>query len=356
MNELIVNLHMHTRYSDGDGSHQDIIDAAVKAGIDIAIVTDHNTLVSGAERYFQNGDHKGLLLVGEEVHDQDRRPQKSHLLVLNTNRELATYASDPQILIDQVRSSRGLSFIAHPVDTELKLFHEDDISWEDWEVTGYTGIELWNNFSEFKGRIKSKGSAIWLAFFPQYVAEGPYPEILKKWDQLLSTGRKVVAVGGSDAHALRLHLGPIKRTVFPYELHFQSINTHILTSAPLSGELQKDKQMVYQALGEGHSFIGYDLPFPTLGFRFTAQSVGNIASMGDEIILENGATLQIRVPEKAQVRLLKNGDVIKTWEDAEFCTHITSEPGIYRVEVYVYFLGKIRGWIFSNPITIKKAV
>jgi len=75
MNELIVNLHMHTVYSDGDGSHQDILNAAIKSGIDVAIVTDHNTLVGGVEQYFKSGNHKGLLLVGEEIHNQDRQPQ-----------------------------------------------------------------------------------------------------------------------------------------------------------------------------------------------------------------------------------------------------------------------------------------
>ncbi len=33
IHEIIVNLHMHTRYSDGAGSHADIAAAAMKAGI-----------------------------------------------------------------------------------------------------------------------------------------------------------------------------------------------------------------------------------------------------------------------------------------------------------------------------------
>lgn len=354
MNELIVNLHIHTRYSDGDGLHKDIIEAAIRTGIDVAIVTDHNTLVRGVEQYFQKGDHKGLLLVGEEVHDQDRHPAKSHLLVLNCDRELAAYASDPQVLIDHVRSLRGLSFLAHPVDHDIKFLNEEDISWVDWHVKGYTGIELWNNFSEFSGRFKNKLSALFFAFFPQFIARQPHPEVLKKWDDLLSSGKKVVAVGGSDSHALRLRWGPLKKTIFPYEFHFESINSHILVPKELGGNLQNDKKMIYDAIGAGRSFIGYDLPAPTFGFRFTAQSVGKSASMGEEIAIKNGVTLQIRVPEIAVVRLLRNGKVIKTWDDTQFCTYITSKPGIYRVEVYIHFLGKLRGWIFSNPIVVKK--
>ena len=47
MHEIILNLHMHTRYSDGAGTHADIATAAMKAGLDAVIVTDHNVLVNG---------------------------------------------------------------------------------------------------------------------------------------------------------------------------------------------------------------------------------------------------------------------------------------------------------------------
>jgi hypothetical protein len=74
--------------------------------------------------------------------------------------------------------------------------------------------------------------------------------------------------------------------------------------------------------------------------------------MGDEISIENGITIQIRLPFPTEVRLLHNGQVIKTWEKRETCTHITTEPGVYRVEAFIRFAGKKRGWIFSNPIYV----
>ena len=39
MHEIVVNLHMHTRYSDGTGTHKDIAHAAIKCGLDAVIVT-----------------------------------------------------------------------------------------------------------------------------------------------------------------------------------------------------------------------------------------------------------------------------------------------------------------------------
>ena len=76
MQEIIVNLHMHTRYSDGSGVHKDIADAAIQTGVDAVIVTDHNVLVRGVEGYYRFNRPSTslrtrgvLLLVGQEVHD-----------------------------------------------------------------------------------------------------------------------------------------------------------------------------------------------------------------------------------------------------------------------------------------------
>jgi len=96
MHEIVVNLHMHTRYSDGSGTHKDIAQAAMEADLDAVIVTDHNVLVQGVEGYYRSGPRRVLLLVGQEVHDQARVPQKNHLLIFNANRDVATFAPDPQ--------------------------------------------------------------------------------------------------------------------------------------------------------------------------------------------------------------------------------------------------------------------
>ena len=60
MHEIVVNLHMHTRYSDGSGTHRYIATAALKAGVDVVIVTDHNVLVNGFEGYYKEKNKKIL--------------------------------------------------------------------------------------------------------------------------------------------------------------------------------------------------------------------------------------------------------------------------------------------------------
>lgn len=354
VNEIVINLHIHTPYSDGYGSHSQIAATALRAGLDAVIVTDHNVLVSGMEKIYKDGDRRLLMLIGEEIHDQARQPQKSHLLVIGANRELATLAYDPQRLMEGVRQAGGLSFIAHPVDPAAPAVGEPDISWEDWQVQGFTGIELWNGLSEFKSRLKTKLHAIFYALNPHLVAQGPFPEVLRRWDDLLRDGQKVVAIGGSDAHALPGRLGILRRTLFPYEFHFKAINTHLFIPTPLTGDLGTDRRLVLDALGQGRGFVGNDLPMSTRGFRFTAKGKDRTAWMGDEVSAQGGVTLQIRLPLPSECRLIRNGKVIKTWFTRETCTHITNEPGVYRVEVYVNYLGRKRGWIFSNPIYIKE--
>lgn len=353
MHEIVVNLHMHTRYSDGSGTHKEIAQAALKAGVDVVIVTDHNVLVQGVEGYYRSGPNRVLLLVGQEVHDQARNPQKNHLLVFNANRDVATFAPDPQRLVDAVREAEGMSFIAHPSDPAAPVFGEGDISWERWDVSGFTGLELWNGLSELKVHLKSKAHGIFYAYFPQFIGHGPLPEVLRKWDELLLDGRRIVAVGGSDAHAWPHSMGPLTRVIFPYEFHFKAINTHVFIPEPLSGDSAVDRRLVYDALENGRCFIGYDLAAPTKGFIFKAQGREKSVLMGEELPAQGGVTLQIRLPSLAECCLIKDGQVYKKWQHGDNFAHITTAPGIYRVEAYRRYLGRRVGWIFSNPIYIR---
>jgi predicted metal-dependent phosphoesterase TrpH len=102
---------MHTRYSDGHGSHREIAQAAIKAGLDAIIVTDHNVLVNGMEKYVQNGNKRVLMLVGEEGHDPTRLPQKNHLLVFGASQELSSLAYEPQNLSMAFVGMAGYHFL-----------------------------------------------------------------------------------------------------------------------------------------------------------------------------------------------------------------------------------------------------
>jgi len=355
IHEYVGNLHIHTPYSDGEGSHLDIAHAALAAGLDFVVVTDHNVWVSGVEGYYRGGPRRSLLvLVGEEVHDMRRDPQTNHMLVYGMEREVAPLASNPQALINAINEAGGLSFLAHPMEKAAPLFHEPAISWVDWSVSDYTGIELWNYMSEFKNYLTSRRAALQAALNPDQYISGPPPETIALWDRLLAEGKRVRIVGSADAHATRYSMGPISRVVFPYEYLFRCVNTHLVTPHAFTGDVDHDKQVVYNALRLGHAYIGYDLPASTRGFRFTAQGLNASAIMGDRIRLGDGVTLQIVSPLVADVRLLKDGVRVHQELEGTHTTYIARDPGVYRVEVYLSYKGKLRGWIFSNPIYIYK--
>lgn len=354
MEEYICNLHIHSKYSDGSGNYQQIANAAINRHVDIIIVTDHNILVQGLEGYRFRDGRQCLVLSGEEVHDQDRMPQKNHTLVVGSEKECAQFAADPQNLMTRVMEAGGLSFLAHPYESALPLFHETDISWDSWEVQDFTGIELWNSFSEFKTVVQTMPQALYYAFQPDLIQHGPLSQTLAKWDELLSKGNHVVAVGGSDAHAQSYRSGPIKKIIFPYEFHFSAINNHLLLDKPLNGDLEHDKRLVYHALQKGTLFIGNDLISPSQGFRFSAENDDSSITMGEELFINRGATIRINLPQPASIRFLHNGQVIQSAENSAQLVQTITEPGAYRLEAYLRYRGKSRGWIFSNPIYISK--
>ncbi len=352
--EYVGNLHIHTCYSDGSGSHAEIADAAIRAGLDFVIVTDHNVHVTGVEGYY-HGDRPGqrvLLLVGEEIHDTRRAPQANHLLVYGADTELSPYASVPEKLLAEAQARSAPTYLAHPVEVAAPLFGEAALPWVSWEFDGYTGIELWNYMSEFKSYLSSKALAARAATSPDQFISGPFPETLALWDKLLREGKRVKVIGNADAHANTYSMGPLQRVIFPYDYLFRCVNTHILTPMPLNGEFEQDKQLIIAALREGECFVGYDLPASTRGFQFIAQGLNTSAVMGEWLRVGHGVTLQIVCPQIARVRLICDGEVVLEEQEGTHRTYIATQPGVYRVEAYLSYKGRQRGWIFSNPIFI----
>jgi hypothetical protein len=343
------NVHMHTTLSDGTTDHDQLARTAGEAGLDFIIVTDHNVYQPGLEGWRDNT----LVLVGEEVHDPQREPQSSHLLCFGIDKDVASHAAHPQAVIDAVNDQGGFTFLAHPFERDVAEFlPEPNISWRDWGVTGYAGLEVWNYMSEFKSVLKNRAQALLYAYAPGLAISGPYPETLEKWDQLLRDGR-ISALGGSDAHGTVYHLGPLARQVLPYDYLFRAVNTHLLSPKPLVGDLAHDRRVVYEALRDGHGFLGYEQSAPLAGFAFWAQSGGAEATMGEELHLAGRTVLRARLPGPGRIRLLRNGEVLA---QAQGCRldWVGQRTGAYRLEAYRRYAGQWRTWIVSNPIYVRR--
>ncbi|MDQ3250070.1 MAG: CehA/McbA family metallohydrolase [Chloroflexota bacterium] len=362
---------MHTTHSDGTGTVDDIVAAAQTAGLDFVYVTDHNVLVRAQEEGYRRGV---LTLVGQEVHDEVRIPQRNHLLCLGVTADATPHARQPQALIDAVHAQNGLTFLAHPFE-DLTPLAQEHWGWENWEVTGYTGIELWNYMSSFRRFTTSTLRSVVMGFLPHYFLRGPSPLTLRKWDELTQV-RPIVAIGGTDVHAWTYTIRGVRRVFLPYLHCARALNTHILTSSPLLGSqheadhqseiVQHDHALVLQALQAGHCWTGYDLAGSSQGFRFRAWQLPSgeqpAAQQNPQAILGDtlaapvpGCVTHFRVntPVPAEIRLLRNGNIVQRCH-GQVLNYASAEPGVYRVEVWRQRWGRPRGWIFSNPIYVRQ--
>ena len=354
MNELVANIHIHSVYSDGTKTPLEIAKIASHYGIDIIVLTEHNVFPKGFEGYYTFENNKILLLTGEEIHDQKRQPQKNHMLAIGIEKDFSRLADNTQKLIDELNQAGALSFIAHAYDPALPMIGEADLSWVDWSIHGFTGLELWNNLSELKIRVKKIWQAPFFAFFPKFMALEPPRQIRDIWDSLLAKNEKIVAIGGADAHNLIYHVGPFSKEIFPYRYHFHTINNHILTNSELVGNVKADKHTIVNAIRNGHLFIAYDLVKPSKGFRFFLKNAGEIVQMGSSTLFQKDQEIIAELPYPAECRLIRNGQMIDKRKANHKYSWIVRSPGVYRLECYRRYLGKKRGWIFTNPLYISE--
>jgi len=349
MNEIILNAHIHTRYSDGMKTHREIADIAATHDLDAILITDHNVFPTGVGGYYKFGNKQILVVIGEEIHDTNRQPQKNHLLAFGIDKSYTKYAADPQSLINKITEDGGLTFLAHAYDPALPAFGDGNLSWVDWSVTGFSGIELWNNLSEIKVRNPNKLQAYFFAIFPSFISLEPPIQIREKWDQLLMYGAPLSAIGGSDAHTLPFKIGPFRIKVFPYDYHFRSINNHLLLEYALVGDAKKDQLSILNSLKAGRLFIANDQVFASRGFRCWIDKNNSNFQMGDKVPYQPDLVLKAILPAKADCYLLKNGKRIQAFRNSnKVIIPITSE-GIYRLECYRRYRFRKRGWIFTNP-------
>jgi hypothetical protein len=349
MNEYVGNIHVHTTYSDGTADFDEVAGAAKSAGLDFVLTSDHNTLAplrEGREHYYGGV----LVLVGTEVGKDN-----NHYLAWRVSDEIPDDPDNPQSIIDGVNAQGGIGFIAHPHEKGCKYGYSGKaFTWDDWDVEGFTGVCIWNFTSQWKGSVTDPFSALYYFLFRRGAVRSPEPETMAKFDELLAA-RKVVAIGGTDAHGFRFGWWPFKPRIFPYKYLFRTINTHILTDDALTGDLAHDRDIVYGALEEGRCFVGYDLLGDTRGFEFYAMSGGSVALMGGELELAGSVKFVVKLPGRVSyIKVFRDG---KPWREemSTFSIFTANQPGVYRVEVSRQGIsGNLRTWIVSNPIYVRE--
>lgn len=372
-------LHVHSAFShDSRGTIEEILAAAKATGVRVIMFTEHP---ADHYDYFKDG-HQGvkdgvLLIPGAETGGYLAYPTRSL-------KEEKT--GTPQEFADLVRRDDGLIFLCH---LEERM---------DWNIAGLTGSEIYNTHADFMEETKFISSlktplgllALVPAVkqFPQetFAALQDYPAgYLKKFDELCQQTRHT-GVSANDAHhnqAFRgrltddgkmqlddalgkklLTLDPDKvpfikpmvsgkkpgDLVFeldldPYERSFRHVSTHLLMN-----EVTHDS--VWQALKGGRAYVAFDWMGDPTGFVFRADRGDEGWTIGDEVPAAGELRLRAAAPLAGKIKLIRNGEVIAENEGSTL-EKTVSEPGVYRVEVWLTLAGEPRPWILTSPIYVR---
>ncbi len=138
-----ADLHMHSTYSDGIGTIQQILDyTQMYTNLDVIALTDHD-VIDGALRMrdlWSKGSYRFDFVVGEEV-----STLSGHLLALFIEKRIPAHLSMEES-IDLIHAQGGLAIVAHPLNqffrhscprSVLERIQASQNVWLD-------GIETWN--------------------------------------------------------------------------------------------------------------------------------------------------------------------------------------------------------------------
>jgi hypothetical protein len=339
-------IHCHSTYSDGTGDMEEIGKAANDAGLDFVMMTDHDQMKpveDGQEKW--NGS--SLIICGTEI-----TPEKNHYIVFG-DKKLKDVEKlkglKPQEVIDAVNAQNWFGFIAHPDHGGTQKFGIPSYRWEDWNVSNYTGMSLWDLMTDWQSQLDREDVSVDVHSEFEDWLSGPRIETLKRWDQL-NLKAKVVGIGEVDNHKYKKEYNGQMLEIFPYETAFKTVTNHILIDKPLDKDFKKAKKQVLEAVKHGALYVSFDWWDDPTDFSFEIDNGKKIAGMGDSIELSEKTELVASFPQEALLNVYKNGESILEEEGDEILVDLT-EPGAYRVEA----MRNDIVWILSNNIYVQAA-
>src|SRR5713101_6421503 len=343
-------IHVHSSLGGhSTGTFAELIAAAKTNQLDFVIMTEHPQAEFDTSAMTLSGMHAGILFVnGNEV----ATTSGDRLLVIPGSADAASMSTQTtQEVIAKQKSAGGIAFAAYPSESQ---------NWQSSSVDGVEVYDLFTNARQYNAFVavfdslwSYRGAAdLMFANFFTRPAEN-----LKRWDETISPGRRLVAIAGNDAHSnvgLSVNDASGKQwlgiKLDPYERSFRTVRTHVL--------IKKDKgltrEALLEAISQGHCYISFDLFGDAKGFTFA--TVGPKAGiMGDETV--SISVLQLRAAAPLSSRFVLYRDGIALTEKSGTAVEFTVDaPGAYRVEAYLASMPsptKDQPWIISNPIYVR---
>ncbi|MDP2914720.1 MAG: PHP domain-containing protein [Candidatus Aminicenantes bacterium] len=344
--------HMHSRYSDGRKTVDQIAKVAAGAGLDFIVLTDHGRPNFAA--LDAQGKKEGVLvLAGSEISSN-----RGHLVALGFDRpdNSFSFSSDAEIAAREISERGGFSVVAHPYSK---------IRWSWGDIFDYSGLEIIDADSMIKSHIVRS-----LPYYPLLLIKPtlallkmivPPDQTLRKWDQLLARG-PANGYFSADAHLL-------------YSAIFPVFHLHVLLDRPPDADFAAARRQIFDALKSGRFYSAVDGAAAARGFRTSLEGgslrVSAPFSFAHEtVIIHDGkAILRINSWDKAPWK--EGRERSDRWEETPtkgFLPRVTrrtsenelivplSAPGAYRVEVYLRERTPLNPgvpWIISNPVYVK---
>jgi len=332
---------MHTRYSDGSGATTDLVRAAAEVGLDYIIITDHMDLRALPEAGTYDTVHA---IVGYEHNDRDSR---NHYLALGIDQVL-----DPDLAPDrlpgEVKKLGGVGIVAHPEERRAHMRELPPYPWTAWNSTDFDALELWNQMSEWTEHLTrwNRYTRVWS---PRKSLYGPSERILYLWD-ILNTRRPIAGVAGVDAHAFPYPLGPFKISIYPYKVHFRTLQTHLFFDSEPATDHAAFQAQLLQAFRDCRLYFTNERWGPTQGFRLWVESGKTVAGIGDSVPTGRNVRLLAQWPARARYEVVYNGFPMWRGEGHELAVNLHL-PGVYRIALH----RNGRVWLMTNHIRLVDA-
>lgn len=331
-------IHIHSVYSDGTGDIESISKAAKNAGLDWIIVTDHNSFE------IEEGIYNGVYVIkGEEISPKD----ENHYLALGINKYIQPNVNAKHN-IEAVKLNGGFGFAAHADESDYRRNSHQPIKWTNKNITP-DGVEIWNWFSEWADNLNDRNifSLAYAYLFKHNLVKEANATTIKWWDKLNNTSDKIIpAIGGIDAHALKIKGYVIPVTIFPYQDMFKTIVNVISSDKPFAKDFETRKSQILNAIKSGQNLIinkAVSKEIPVIN----VSNLNQIVTNGECISLDNETLLNVQTKKKGSIKVFHNGKEIKS-VISNSIKMLLNEVGKYRVEIK---FGKC-GFAYSNPILV----
>lgn len=334
-------LHIHTTFSDGGSDIEEVIRTAQKAGLDFIVINDHNTLKAREEGY--EGYHDGLLVIVGYEHSP---PDDHHYLVMGIDKVIED--KNPENFVKIISDEGGVGIIAHPDHVGVTIAGLRKIPWKRWDLDGFTGTSVWDLMTDIQVKLVTIHTTLWGIAHPVSIITGPRKRTLKRWDEM-NKKRRVVGICELDNHGVLVGKKPFIYEIFPNKFAFKTLRNHILLDEELTGNSKDDIEIILQKISLGELHIGFDYYHNTRGFKFYCKYNEEIITMGGRKLFTKGISAFIELPERAHIRLIRDGEVIVKRYSNRLMYKI-EESGVYRVEAHKGTRWGRKPWIYSNPI------